>query len=140
MRVHLSGTQTALLVASGVAFIGYAFRDEGAAEVRSRFALEDVCGFAESVTEQWRGILAQHGLDAPTSWASKDYSTRAGLDVALDLSPEKIDVAKAAVNACLAEFSNNWIEFMLVAPGAIDRYRVTSVDLAALLVLLSEVG
>lgn len=129
----LTGRQFALLGGAITTFIGYPFATATAAARRARFSLDVVGSVDDVLIARWRSALREHGLDSAEEWQRRSYSARGSISVTHEFSAIELAVAEAAVSACAEEFSDNWTEFLVVAPGAIDRYGVAPVDLATLL-------
>ena len=120
----LTGRQFALLGGAMTTFIGYPFSTAAAAARRARFSLDMVGSVDDVLIARWRSALREHGLDSAEEWQRRSYSARGSISVTAEFSTVELAVAEAAIGACEAEFGENWTEFLIVAPGALDRYEL----------------
>lgn len=65
---------------------------------------------------------------------------RAALSGGVPLSTAHARVAMAALEACAVEFADTWWEFLVVAPGDLEKYGTLAPDLRALRALIRSVA
>ena len=135
--INLSGLHTALLVGIFVTRIGYPFRHPVAVNLLK--GNEEIDGdISNFIWPLWRAEMTSHGLATPEESAAKSYAKRAALTCKVAFSLEQLGRANAVASACIAEFANNWDEFIIVTPGAIHRYPATLDDLRCLAMILDK--
>lgn len=135
--ITFSGLHTALLVGMFVTRVGYPFRNPVAVNLlKGNEEIDDeVSNF---IWPLWRAEMTLHGLATPEESAASIYTKRAALTCKVTFSPEQLGRAHAVASACIAEFANNWDEFIIVTPGAIHRYPTTLEDLRGLVMILDQ--
>lgn len=131
--VELSGSESALVTAALFALAEWPFETASAKDLVSDEHKAAGQRLSELVSARWRALLEAEGLWNPGSrWTSELIAKRAALKPALSLSAAELPAVILALDAVEKEFSDNWDEFCVVVPGAVEWYPVGPEDVARL--------
>jgi hypothetical protein len=129
IAIQLSGTNAAIIVGAIVAFIAYPYQDECARRLRYELGSDFVCELSDRVGSIWRSRLSAANQMTSECWQARSYASRATLKCDFALAMTDWVSILQILEISIAEFKSNWLEFVIVAPGAIDRYPADISDL-----------
>ena len=124
LSVTLSGTEAAQLSGAAFALGHWPFEDRHAKQIAATFTREEAQDFEVFVFERWTALLRSHGLweSTPETWTRELIQKRSSVWLELALTAGQVTVAVVALRAAAAEFENNWRDFRIAIPGALDWY------------------
>ena len=133
--IELVGTEFVLVNAAAFLLANWTFEVPMAQSIAASVDLETAASLRETVSAQWIATLRRAGLwkkgDA-AYWTDTVLKERAIVKGVLTLADSQVVAMRAALSATSAEFSSNWQELVMVAPGSIESYGVGPEELVGL--------
>lgn len=143
MMIQLSGAEFALVNAAAFLIANWPFETQAGRSAAAQVDQVDAESLDTKVSTQWIAILGKAGLwqtGDGSCWTETAMRRRAQLSGELVLTREELARLCIAVKATINEFSSNWSEFLVVAPGNIESYALRIQDFARLLLKLECAG
>lgn len=131
--IELSGSESALVVGALFALGLWPFETSGAKKLLTSEKREAGRRLSAKVSSRWRTLLKAAGLwPAGSAWTADLIAERAVLQRGLVLREAELPLVVLALEVAREEFSENWGEFCIVVPGALQWYPIGPGDLAGL--------